>query len=368
MQRRKRVRPPRAVLLASALVAYVCGCGAPKPSEYARLDAAAARAYSAGRYDEAARDWEEAARAAKLPRNKSAAHYLEASSLVRGGRREDAIVVFDRALAEDPKGPRAARAAYDRALTLMALGREAAGYEALGVMIRTYPESGVAPPALRRYLDHLSDEPTRRHYLDGIVPIVEGTELGEHAHYAYAECLERDGQLEAARARYALVAQKYPYPRGALWDDALFHAAELDAKLGDPRAAIARLEDMLGYRETAYMSGSYERGRYAEARFKIAELYRDALHDPASARKNFERVFSEHGTSRLRDDAAWNAALLARRSGDGAGACEDVRVLVTTIPDSRFTPCASRLCPEVRIGAPKRDCPDYIVRSISEQP
>jgi TolA-binding protein len=346
----------------------VCGCAAPKPSEYARLDAAAARAYSAGRYDEAARRWEEAARTAKLPRNKSTAHYLEGSSLVRGGRREEAILVFDRALTEDPKGPRAARAAYDRGLTLIASGRTGVGYDALAAMIRAYPESGVAPPALRRYLSHLSDEASVRRYLDGIVPSLEATELGEHVHYAYAESLERDGQLDAARARYTLLAQKYPYPRGALWDDAVFHAAELDAKLGDPRAAIARLEEMLGHRETAYMSGSYERGRYAEARFKIAELYRDVLDDPVSARKNFEKLFSDHGTSRLRDDAAWNAALLALRSGDHGGACKDLRALVTAIPDSRFAPCAPRLCPEVEAQAPKRDCPNYIARSISELP
>lgn len=368
MQRRRLLRPSRPGLLASALVAYLCGCGTPKPSEYARLDAAAARAYSAGRYDEAARRWEEAARTAKLPRNKSAARYLEASSMVRGGRRAEAVVVFDRALADDPKGPRAARAAYDKALTLIALDRTAAGYEALDRMLRAYPESGVAPAALRRYLSHLSDGAAIRRYLDQIAPRLEATELGEHAHYAYAESLERDGQLDAARARYALAAQKYPYPRGALWDDALFHAAELDVKLGDPRAAIARLEEMLGHRETAYMSGSYERGRYAEARFKIAELYRDALEDPTSARKNFEKLFSDHGTSRLRDDAAWNAALLALRSGDRAGACKDLRALVTTIPDSRFAPCAPRLCPDVGAEAPKRDCPDYIARSISERP
>jgi tetratricopeptide (TPR) repeat protein len=348
----------------------LCGCATSKPSEYARLDAAAARAYSAGRYDEAARRWEEAARTAKLPRNKSAAHYLEASSLVRGGRREEAVLVYDRAVAEDPKGPRAARAAHDRALTLVALGRTAEGFEALEATIRAYPESGVAPAALRRYLSHLgaSDEAAVRRYLDRVAPSLEATELGQHAHYAYAESLERDGQLGAARSRYVLVAQKYPYPRGALWDDALFHAAELDAKLGDPRAAIARLEEMLGHRETAYMSGSYERGRYAEARFKIAELYRDVLDDPTSARKNFEKLFSDHGTSRLRDDAAWNAALLALRSGDRAGACKDLRALVTTIPDSRYAPCAPRLCPEVGVGAPKRDCPDYIARSISERP
>jgi outer membrane protein assembly factor BamD (BamD/ComL family) len=367
---RKPLNSARPGLLAAAILACLCGCASPKPSEYARLDAGAARAYSAGRYDEAARQWEEAARAAKLPGNKSAARYMEASSLLRGGRRTEAVAVFDRVLAEDPKGPRAARAAYDRALTLISLGQTKGGYDALDAMLRAYPESGVAPGALRRYLTFLgaSDEAAVRRYLERVAPSLEATELGEHAHYAYAASLERDGPLGAARARYAFVAQKYPYPRGALWDDALFHAADLDARLGEPRAAIARLEGMLERRETAYMSGSYERGRYAEARYRIAELYRDALADPNNARRNFEKLFSDHTTSRLRDDAAWNAALLALRAGDRAGACKDLDALVTAIPDSRFAPCAPRLCPELKARESKRGCPDYVARSISERP
>jgi tetratricopeptide (TPR) repeat protein len=360
------LKTARISALAAAVVVSLLGCGASKPSEYALRDAAAARAFSAGRYDEAAQRWEDAARVAKLPRNKSEARYREASSLLRAGRRSEAVAVFDRLLADDPRGTRSARAAYDRALTLIASGRTQQGYAALDSMLRSYPESGVAPAALRRYLQFLatSEAGAVAPYLERMASSLDGTELGEHAHYAYAESLERQGMLEAARARYLLVAEKYPYPRGALWDDALFHAAELDAKLGDARAAIARLEAMLGHRETAYMSGSYERGRYAEARYKIAELYRDVIGDAENARRNFERVFSEHETSRLRDDAAWNAALLAARSGDRAGACRHLDALVSAIPGTRFAPCATKLCPAIKVRESKRSCADYIASSI----
>jgi TolA-binding protein len=350
----------------TALALFVClpCCASYKPSEYARLDAAAARAYSAGRYQEAARRWEEAARSAKLSRNKSEARYLMASSLLRGGMRSEAVAAFDRVVADDPKGPRAARAAHDRALTLIALGQVERGYQALEAMLRAYPESGVAAGALRRYLSHLqrSGEGAVQQYLERSLPSLEKTELGEAAHYAYAESLERDEKTEEARAQYLLVAKNYPYPRGALWDDALFHAAELEAKAGDPRAAIAHLEEMLAKRETAYMSGSYERRRYAEARFRIAELFRDALGDSASARQHFERVFADHKTSRLRDEALWNAALLASRSGDRAGACRDLETLAAAIPDSRYVPCAERLCPTGKGPGSSGQCRGYILR------
>lgn len=358
----------RRVALGLTLAACVVGCAASKPSEYARLDASAARAYAAGRYEEAARHWADAARVAKLPRNRSEARYREASSLLRGGRRSEALAVFDRMLVEDPNGPRAARAAYDRAHALVASGQKKAGYDALESMLRAHPESGVAPAALREYLDCLStaERGSDERYLERVIPTLEATELGQYAHYAYAEALERDGKLDLARARYLLVARKYPYPQGVLWDDALFHAADLDAKNGQPRDAIAHLEEMLDRRETAYMSGSYERGRYAEARYRIAELYRDALGDPINARRNFERLFAEHRTSRLRDDAAWNAALLALHSGDGAGACRDLESLASAIPESRYVPCAPRLCPTVKIKESKRACAEYIARSTPQ--
>jgi tetratricopeptide (TPR) repeat protein len=245
---------------------------------------------------------------------------------------------------------------------LIAGGDTEQGYRALEAAFRDYPNSGIAPAALRQYLSWLGSggEGTIQTYLEGIFPLLGRTELDQHVLYEYAESVERDGRLDVARARYLALAHKYPYPHGALWDDALWHAADIDAKLGDPKAAIGHLEEILAPRETSYMSGSYERGRYAEARFKIAELYRDALGDSASARAAFERLFAEHKTSRLRDDAAWNAALLAEKAGDRAGACRDLRNLVAEIPDSRYAPCSSRLCPEVRA---KGDCHEYLMRT-----
>lgn len=345
------------IVISASVAAVSCGSTI---SAYARLDAAAARAYSAGRYDEASARWEEAARAAQLPENRSEARYLAAASLLRAGRRAEGIAKLEKLLTDDPTGPRAARAAHDRALAIIASGETDRGYEALELTFRTYPDSGLAPVELRQYAAWLEsrDEGSSQRYLEGLMPRLQGKELAEHAGYALAEALERAGKLEAARDRYLETARRFPYPHGALWDDALWHAADLEAKLGNARTAIAHLERMLSQRETAYMTGSYERARYAQARFRIAELYRDALRDPLAARAAFEKLLREHKTSRLRDDAAWNAALLALRSGDRKGACGDLRALVAATPDSRYAPCASRLCPEVKASG---ECHEYLM-------
>jgi len=182
-------------------------------------------------------------------------------------------------------------------------------------------------------------------------------------HYFRAAALERAGRTQTARDRFLYVADHYPYPRGALWDDALWHASLAEEKLGRFRAAVTHLERMLAEREPPSPPGSYERPRYDESRFRIAVLYRDRLNDPAAAARNFWRVFTDHPKSLLRDDALWQVALLNRRLGDRAAACSALETLIGELPDSRFAPCAGELCPQLR-KQDARSCRPYIRRDL----
>jgi tetratricopeptide (TPR) repeat protein len=353
----------------AALVAFtLAGCGGSVVTEYARLDALAERAYAAGRYDEAALRFRDAANRARRTADRDEAVYRQAASLRRGRRNAEAIAVLDELLRASPHGDRAARAAYDRALALADLGEGERADAALDDVLRTYPDEGVAVAALHRRLARLAElgEGAVREYLVRMLPELAATELGEQTAYAFAESLEHSGELAAARDRYLEVAARYPYPKGALWDDALFRAADLDARLGEPRNAIRHLEQMLRERETSYVQGSYERGRYAEAQYRIAELYRDALGERDEARRAFERLWSAHPSSRLRDDAAWNAAVLALESGDREAACRDVASLVREMPDSRYAACAPHLCPSLRPRGRETECHAYLLREGSE--
>jgi TolA-binding protein len=333
-------------------------------SDVARFDAAAERAYGAGRYTEAAEEWARAAEATRKPGHRDEARYRQAASLERAGRLAEARAVFERLARESPAGDRAARAAYEQALLSEKLGDTERARAEMDAVVRRYPQSGVAPPALRRSLDYRNTdgESAVRAYLDGLIPSLENTELGEYLHAAYAASLAESGQLAAARDRYLFLAKRYPYPAGGLWDDALFHAAELDRTLGDPKAAIETLERMLSRRETAHVSGSYEKGRYAEAQFRIGELYRDALGDPAKARAAFEKLWARHLESRLRDDAAWNAALLAKAAGDEPGACRDLKALIAELPTTRYAACVPSLCPTLPPPTNSGLCHEYILR------
>jgi tetratricopeptide (TPR) repeat protein len=193
--------------------------------------------------------------------------------------------------------------------------------------------------------------------LERWLPSFEKTELDETLRYERGRRLEREGRLAEARDAYLDGARRHPYPKGALWNDALRAAARLEEQLGRPREAIALLERLLAEREHAWIVGSYERG-YAEARFRVAVLERDALGDARAARRTFRRVFDEFPTSLLRDDALYEEARLARRSGDEAAACEAISLLLGTLPDSRYAGCAPELCAGAR-PRPGSRCPSY---------
>lgn len=347
--------------LGAALAMVACGGAA---SELTPKEAAAERAYSAGRYLEAAERFREAAEASPHARGREEARYRQAMSLERAGRVAEARAVLDSIVKEFPNGARAPRAAYDVALLDIDQGHASDGYRELDALIRRYPGSGIAPLALRRYLEWRkeSGEEAVRAYLEALRPGIERTELAQYVDYEHARSLERSQALEAAGLEYIRVADLYPYPRGVFWDDALFRAGQLAAARGAPAEAISHFERLLAEREPAALQGSYERPRYAEAQFRIGELYRDALHDPARARAAFEQLWATHTTSRLRDDAAWSAALIAADSGDAEGACENLRGLIAANPDSRYVACAPSVCPAIRPAPGTGPCHAYLLR------
>ncbi len=344
--------------------ALALACSASRPERYESAATQAEKAYAAGRYEEAAKAWLDAAKHAEHGRDASEARYRAAASYERAKRLDQADRLYE-ALAREP-GERSARAAMARAELARRQGQSERAKKLLLEVIRLHSDSGPAAGALADYLRDREQEggkPAALAAAGALLPELEHTELDERVRYARARLLDELGETAKARDAYLDAAARHPYPEGALWDDALYRAALCEDKLGRTEAAIAILERLLGEREQAHVTGSYERSRYAEARFKIAELARDRLHDPARARREFHRVWTDHETSLLRDDALFEEALLARQSGDQQGTCSVLRLLQHEAPDSRFAPCAPRLCPE--LGAPAgRRCHDYLIHRL----
>ena len=200
--------------------------------------------------------------------------------------------------------------------------------------------------------------------IDEVRPQIHEPELAEQVRYKQGLLLRTTGQPERARLVFLELARDFPYPQGAYWEDALWHAAEIERDQGHPEAALVHLKRMLQEVEPAHMQGSYARVRYAEAQYRIAEIYRDDLGRPQQALLEFRKVFDEHPTSRLRDDALWQEALIGWTTHKPAASCAALTKLVNELPDSRYAPCAPLLCDTLPKGTPERSCRPYIRRTI----
>ena len=159
-----------------------------------------------------------------------------------------------------------------------------------------------------------------------------------------------------ARDAFVDVATRWPYPFGAFFDDALYFAATLEMRLGRPKEAVALLERMLAQREVAGFMGSYERPRYLPALLLIAQIY-ETTGELSLARTTLHRLYTDFGTSTQRDDALWREAELWRKDGDARSSCKRLATLVADFPDSRYVPCTSLKCPDIKRPSPSRAPP-----------
>lgn len=339
-------------------------CARQLPEAYKRSLASAERAYSAGRYEKAAQAWLRAAQHATNRRDRDEAEFRAASSFERLGQAHTALQMYRALLKRSPGGERAARARYQMALVQRQLGHSSRYAQGLLEVIYRYPDSGLAGPALDAYISWLDQHQGERRVLEALKDFhrrhTQG-KLAERSAYRLAQQLERTGALEEALATYVETAERFLYPNGAYRDDCLYRAALLERRLGRKWRAISHLNVLLGDRERASLQGSYERSRYAQAQFLKAEIYRDDLNDAQRARRAFHKVFVNFETSLLRDDALWNEAQIASRTGDVQGACNALRLLGQTLPDSRYAACSYVMCP---VLTSTRRCHPYILEAL----
>jgi tetratricopeptide (TPR) repeat protein len=347
-------------------------CAPNRGAAYERALAEARLAHHDGHFDVAAERFDEAARTAKVPRDAVYARYVAALARARAGDVARAAKEL-RAIA-DTKPPNAysAQAAF-KAADLASKSDPSAGYAELEAVALRFPDSGVARVALTRILrqDDESGAAKALAHLDALAPKVARTELEQYVFYERAKRIAELGRLEEARDAFLDVANRWPYPSGAYFDDSLYRASELEEKLGRPREAIAHLERMLSFRESSATIGSYERPRYVPAVLRIAKLYEERLNDRAKARETLHRLYADFKTSTMRDDALWREAELWQKDGDKETACDRLSTLVSDFPDSRYVPCAIERCPSIKrpskSKAPKT-CHAYLTREEAAKP
>jgi len=352
-------------VLAALLAVAVLGCGPAHGDAWINTMAAAKRAYSAGRYSEAAKAFATAATSAKRLKDRDEALFMQARMLRRMGNDEGAIAVYKKLIASSPRGPRHGRAAFEIAGLTIEHVDATRGWQMLQQAIEEFPDHGAARGAIRKLVAHL-DETNRKalaELLNRWLTKLRGSDSEQRVKYELARLAARRGDKKKALQLMLRAAREHPYPKGNLTDDALWRASLYAEELGEAARAIAILQELLATREVA-QGGSYERPRFPQAQMRIAQLYRDRLGDMARARREFRRTYTLHSTSILADDAMWQEALMALRMRDSEGACGIVRELPSRFPRSRYRRCVREICPAA-VAASKDPCPRYIMRSIN---
>lgn len=346
----------------AVLVATVA-CAPARGEGYLSAFTAGQRAQRAGRFDEAAQHYGDAAHQAERVKDRDEALFLQGRALERGGRVKDARAVYESL--QKQSGPRAARAEFEIAQLEMNHGDAMRGRELLFQAARRNPTHGLARSALKQLSEdaaHEGGEEARLAWLMKRGPELKGTDLEQQVEYETALALDRLGRKTEARDAFLAAAARFPYPFGAYTDDALWHAALIEEELGRHGEAIGHLRKLLAPREVSTQMGSYERPRFSEAQMKIATIYRDGLQDRAAARREFRKLYTGHLTSTLRDDAMWAEAVMLYEDKSQDEACAVVKRLVNELPDSRYARCAKAVCPTAPEG--KRACADYILREL----
>ena len=346
--------------LAAAASIALAACGG-APSAYAKHFAAAERAETAGRHQEAADAFDAASRDPATKREQEHASFLAALELVRAGdvaagaRRLEAIA--------NARGEHAAQARWELVQMDIATNQPNAKEE-LDSYVRTFPNDGLAYPALEARLRRARDDGGEAEVLSvlrALEPAVAMTESAARVAFEIAESLAKQNKPDEARAQLMLVATKFPYP-GEYFDDALWRASEIDEQRGRIADAIADLERMLGVIEYSTLPGTYIRPRFPDAQWRIAVLYRDKVGDKAKAIAAFDRYIDMFSNATRRDEALWQESKL---TDDATASCDLLAKLVKTSPDSRYVPCAMSRC--TKIERPKeshapKTCHAYITR------
>lgn len=368
--------------LALALLLGLAACAPTRGAAYERSLAEGKRAYNAGRFDVAAERFAAASSEAKVPRDAVHARYESALARARSGDVARASREL-RAIADaEPRTDYSASAAF-KAAELTGKREPDAGAAEMEAVALRFPESGSAKVALARVLQHTEGDPALGNEpspgaamralakLDAIAPRVRGTTLEEDVLYQRARRLVEVGRLDEARTAFLEVADRWPYPKGAYFDDALYRVSEVETKLGQPAVAAEHLERLLSFREQSQLIGSYERPRYVPSLLRLARLYEVELHDRERARKTLHRLYADFPRSTLRDDALWREAALWELDGDKATACDRLGTLASDLPDSRYVPCVPEKCPGVKRPAKSKapsTCHAYLLRPASPTP
>lgn len=344
-------------------ICLLIGACAKAPSRFDRMMDQAQERSRLGQHAHARQLYEQANKLATSRHDAMEARYRAAGQLSRQDRHLEAAEAFRKLAQEIPDGPRAARAWLDAGRAFERAHKQEPARQAYAKLVQDYPRSGLWLRAAERLVALANDSE-----IDAWRRLL-GQPEQEHApavHHRLAQAYESLGKLRKALQHYEESVRLAPMPKGVYADDALLKIAELRRAVGDLEGALQALDLLLENRSSAALVGSYERSTFARGQMLRGYILRDDLGEERSAAKEFVLVAKNHPTSRLRDDALWQAAWTYHAAGATDDACSVAESLQSTDARSRYVSCLGLVCRG--FSPPKKKDERRCDRAVSEVP
>ncbi len=265
------------------------------------------------------------------------ARYTEAEALERADKFREARAAFLQIAKEAPRDPYGARARFRAARVLEDdLNDEPNALVEYQRLLREAPDSTAAVHAL----SHTGEILTRTApdkwpvFLQAEIAARPATDLIPHLQRALAAAWMERGKPKLAVVLLDDLA--HSETAAAKKGDAYFAAAKAHVAAGDNAGAVASLHAAIDTYAHSILPFDTNSSLIDDSLFLLGRIERDALHDPAAAKKAFEKLVDDYPTSVLSDDALVALREMARAQGDGKGAAKYDKRLRELRPDSRF--------------------------------
>lgn len=325
------MRPIR--LLCLACFVLLAGCpptiSEPRSEDHLRALAEGERNMGHGRYEEAAVDFAEAADEAERRVDLDEALYRQTIALTQLERYDEAIAILQEVADRRPVSRRTSRAMFEIALIrLDHLHQDAQAMQDFERVMHETPDDGLGSRSLYyilRDFENRGDSQGAIAFCDRLYGELGNSTLGDDLLRAKANLQLLIGDRAGARTSLEELVQRYPYPYGQRWDDAIVTLAEMDVEDGQPQRAIDRLKELVNRNEETNLVGSYTLPSMPRAQMRIAQIYRDELHDYPEASDAYEYLLRRFPRSVLRDDALYQAGVMWLENGEHDRGCRFLR-------------------------------------------
>jgi tetratricopeptide (TPR) repeat protein len=316
-----------ACLLALGLSACAPTLSKPRGNDHLNALAEAQTAQHHGRLDDAIADYQRAADTAERKVDRDEALYRQSRVYARKGDFKGAIAVCDKLGDEKLIARRTLRARLDASRYRLRENIEVEKAENdLRDLMEDEPDSAAAQSALRllvvRHVDDVEDKEVGLAWIRETRAQVKQSSLGEPLMGAEAELLMQLKRKDEAKLVLQRQVQRYPYPQGRRWDDALWQLADIALEDENPKEAIDYLQQMVDAHEVSFVIASYTRPRMPKAALRIARIYRDDLRDPDKALNAYALVRSEFPRSTVVDDSLAEEAEMRIARGERDEGCD----------------------------------------------